>query len=566
MKSQNMPSLKGERIIKVRNTLWIIGILSVLLLSLLVITSTHITNYSYSDSGLLFKLPFFYWLGISLLGVLLYLGRKSGRRTIIVVVLISFYIVAIPVLINENKAEGLGISYYFASQGTGLLSNGHLPLGSLDMWDLRNWPGFYLATALISSVTGLPPTVLADYFPLLTMTLLGITIYSILRLKLNIIYSSLGALWFIASFWTGQHYYSPQSFAYLIYFAVFLIFAKIFFSKTRNISLQFCIILLFAAAVITHLLTSFFILASLIALYTVYKILRHRSTFSSLFFINIIMLLALIFFVYQTMVIPNTFSNISKVLLEQLSADNSHLVTLAQGRAVGSQPLLMQIIGTYSLTLVNAIVAVIAIVITAIGILFLKKKWHVEVFWISWIIAAGILGVSIWYGGEALNRALMFILIPVSYFAMKFLSRKPRILVVCLMILIILYFPARYCSENYVYTPTTELRGVSFYTYHAPINSTLLYEYLLSVGPPLGPEITGRVLSIASVMGLRSLPDFNEVSYLIEQSQYIISSTEVRNYYMYFYGVDLFQNVDFSTQFRLLYDNGDFEVFSRFQN
>jgi hypothetical protein len=313
-------------------------------------------------------------------------------------------------------------------------------------------------------------------------------------------------------------------------------------------------------------LTSFFILASIIALYVIHRILRWRLNFSSLFFINVILLFALIFFIYQTMVIPNTFSNVATVLFDQLSADNTHLVALTQGRAVGSPPLMMQIMGTYSLTIVNAIVGVLAIVATTLGVLFRKKEWRLEVFWIPWIIAAGVIGVSVWYGGEAINRALMFMLIPVSYFAMKFLRKKPRILVVCLIILIILYFPARYCAVNYTYAPTTELRGVSFYTYHAPSNASLFYEALVPVGPPLGPEITGQIISIARVVGFYSLPSSNDVNYLTGQAQYIISSTELRNFYEYFYGVNLIENVSSSAQYRLLYDNGDFEVYSHTPN
>jgi|WetSurMetagenome_2_1015567.scaffolds.fasta_scaffold07195_2 hypothetical protein len=561
-----MDLFKNHGKTKVGTTLWVVGILSVLLLFIQLIFTTHITSYSPTDLGLLSKLPYTFWLGIAILGALLYLGRNSRRRTVIVVILISFCLVAIPVLIRENKAEGLGISYYFASLGTGVLSNGHLMHANLDPWDLRNWPGFYLSTAIISSVTGLSATVLADYFPLLTMALLGIIIFSILRLKLNIIYSSLGALWFVASFWTGQHYYSPQSFAYLIFFAVFLIFAKMFFSKTKKTPLLLCIVLLFTAAVITHLLTSFFIIASIVALYTLFKILRQRFTFSSLFFINLILLLVVIFFIYQTIFIPDTFSTLGKALWGDISAEKTHLGVIAQGRAGGSLPLRMAIAGTYSLTIINAMVAVIAVAATAIGILFRKKKWQVEVFWVAWIISAGVLGVSITYGGEALNRALMFMLIPVSYFAMKFLSKKPRILVVCLMILIVLYFPARYSSEYYVYAPTTELEGVSFYTYHAPSNATLLNEYLVPFGPPLGPEITGQTLSIANAVGLRSLPTSNEVSYWIGRAQYITYSNELRNFYLYFYGVDLLENVSSSTQHRLLYDNGDFKVYSQFPN
>jgi hypothetical protein len=547
-----------------KNIFWIASIAVVVLLAFHILSFTQVTQFTANDLGLLTKLPLTFWIGLAYLLILLYLGRKSGRKTVIVVVLISFYLVAIPVLIEQNKAEGLGISYYFATQGTDLLSGDYLKLGSLDVWDLRNWPGFFIVTAIISSATGLSATTLADYFPLLTMALLEITIFMILRLKLNIIYSSLGALWFVASFWTGQHYYSPQSFAYLMFFAVFLFLAKFFLRTTKNISLQLCFVLLFTATVITHLLTSFFILFSIIALFLVFKILRQRFSLSSLFFINIILLLASIFFVYQALVIPNAFSNLVSLLAEQISSSETHLATIVTGRSTaGSTPLTLQIMGTYSLTIVNAIIAVLATAATGIAVFLRKKKWTNELFWIAWIIAAAVLGLTVKYGAEALNRAIMFLLIPACYFAMKFLSKKPRILIVFLMILIVLFFPARYCSENYVYASTTELEGVSFYLYHAPSNATFLSEFLVPFGPPLGPQITGEMLSITNVVGLRLIPNSNEVNYLIGQAQYIVYSNELRNYYAYFYGVDLIENFSSNAQHTLLYDNGDLKVYSQ---
>jgi len=52
--------------------LWIASTLSVLLLAIHIVASTHATHYDTSDLGLLTKLPLTFWIGLSSLGVLLY--------------------------------------------------------------------------------------------------------------------------------------------------------------------------------------------------------------------------------------------------------------------------------------------------------------------------------------------------------------------------------------------------------------------------------------------------------------------------------------------------------------
>ena len=89
---------------KVRTTLWIIAIIAVLLLACQVLLSTSITSYTSVDWGLLSRLPLTFWSGLSLLGALLYFGRKSQHETVIVSILLFFFLFVIPMLILENKA------------------------------------------------------------------------------------------------------------------------------------------------------------------------------------------------------------------------------------------------------------------------------------------------------------------------------------------------------------------------------------------------------------------------------------------------------------------------------
>lgn len=523
-----------------------------------------VTQYDAYNLGLLSKLPVTFWIGLSFLGILLYLSTKFERRTVIVVVvvvLILFYLFGIPVLIRENKAEYLAISYWLSSKGAHLTSIGHLDFSTIDPWDNVNWPGFFLISSFLSSSSGLPATVFSDYFPLLTIVLLGIFTYSILRLRLSASYSSLGALWVIASLWTGQHYFSPQATAYVIYFAIFLLLAKFFLANKQNMAFLFSIIFLFTAAVITHLLTSFVIMVGVIAVYALYKIFHQRGKMAPFYSISVCILLATIFFAYQTLVIQRTFYEITKTLISQILGQETPISISLRARAGGSTSLLLQLVGTYSITIISVVIAIVAILATTLGILFHKKEAKNDLFWIALIIIAGILGVSIVYGDEAINRAFMFMLLPTSYFAIKFLSKKRAVLILVLVVLTFLNIPALYSSQNYVYVPTSELKGCAFYNTHAPPNAPFFYEPISPFLPYGVNNLT--LISLTVIAGIHSLPSLELVNETTRECQFIISSNLLKNFYLYFYGVDPLENLNLDDHNSRVYDNEGFQLYAR---
>jgi len=541
-----------------KTAFWIASILCVLL-AIHVVASTHVTHYDTTDLGLLTKLPITFWIGLSFLGILLYVSRKSERRTVIVVALISSYLFGIPVLIRENKAEWLMLSYRLSSQGVHLLSEGHLALGSLNPWDFRNWPGFFYFTAFISSSTGLPATALSDYFPLITIALLGVFTYSILRLRLNTLHSSLGALWFIGSFWTSQHYFSPQGFAYVIYFAIVLLLAKLFFTKNnQGIAFPLSIIFMFTATVASHFLTSFMILGSVVAIYTLYKILPLKVKIHPFYSIATSLLLASIFFSYQLVVVPLSFSDIIEVLIKELSRQETHLSYISQTRIIGSTSYLLELVGTYSITIINVVIVIFAILTTAWGLLFHKKETKHDVFWIALIIVAGVFGVSMKYGGyEAIQRSFMFMLLPACYFSIKFLSKKPRILILLLLILVFIHIPAVYSAEMFMMVPTSEFKGIAFRAEYVPPDAPFFYSL---------PGGEGKQISIFGSLWfphMSSLPSPELVKKTIRGAEFIMSSNLQKNFYLYFFGVDPLENLNFDDRNSRIYDNEGFRIYAR---
>jgi len=221
------------------------------LLSLHALFSTSITSYNTADWGLLLRLPLTFWIGLSLLGVMLYFSKNSERKIAIVGILLFFFLFVIPLLVVENKAAWTSISYSRAYQVDFVLSAGHIQFSTIDPWELMNWPGFFFISACVSAITGLSTIFLADVFPLFVLAFIGIVTYAVLKLKFSSIFSLLGSLLVLASFYTGQEYFSPQATAFILYLAILLLVGKLFFTKSRSNSLVLCIFILFIAAATT---------------------------------------------------------------------------------------------------------------------------------------------------------------------------------------------------------------------------------------------------------------------------------------------------------------------------
>jgi hypothetical protein len=549
---------------KARTALWLIGIASVLLLAFEVLISTKITSYSSTDWGIILRLPPTFWIGLSLLGVLLYTGRKSEFETVIVSILIFFFLFVIPMLVLENRAEWISISYYRAGQVDYILSYGHIQFNNINPWELLNWPGFFFLSASVSAITGLPSTLLAEAFPLLILALIGIITYVVLKLRFNNIYSCLGALWVIASFYTGQQYFSPQATAYVFYLAILLLVGRLFLTKSRSTALTASILILFVASVTTHLLTSFLIMGGVVAVYLSRKIFLRKVNLSPFFSITICLLLLSIFFVYQTMIIKGTFIELTSSLYGQIMGQDTHITQVAgisQNRVIGSTAYTLEILGTYSITILSVIIAVVSTLIVLYGLLKHKTGAKSDVFWIGWIIIAALLGLSISYGGEGIARAFMFFLIPTCYFAIKYLRKKPRILIVIIILLIFLHFPASYARENYIYVPTAEIKGAVALSQYTPSTALIFYEYLAPT--PFSINETRHFINIQVLAGFYSLPSSEIINAALGEAQFVVSSSLQNNVYHYFFGTNILAKYDLNQNQSRLYDNGEFTIFSK---
>jgi hypothetical protein len=230
-------------------------------------------------------------------------------------------------------------------------------------------------------------------------------------------------------------------------------------------------------------------------------------------------------------------------------------LTASGARVFGSTSYKLQIVSSYAITALIAVVAALAILTITLGLIRHKKEVRSDLFWISWIIAAGSLGISIVYGPEALNRAFMFALLPTSYFALSLFKRKPAILVMVLLTLVLLNIPAQYGNYNYTYMPSTELKGATFFTNHASGNESFFYELLAPTGKS---NWTGTQLNMPSTY---FTPSFQFINQTVDSAKFIISSNQERNYYEYFFGYNLLENLNLESYNSRIYDNEGFQMY-----
>jgi hypothetical protein len=207
----------------------------------------------------------------------------------------------------------------------------------------------------------------------------------------------------------------------------------------------------------------------------------------------------------------------------------------------------------------------IGVVIASVGILLILKKQfsrqHLSVgkyalFWMILSIFLAVFAVTAEYGPhEAYQRAFMCGLIPISYFCVVALSRKPKLFPLIILILLFLNIPAQYGADSYTLTRNAELSGAAFVAYNTPQNITCFYEFSLEIRY-YNPLKRVEFLIVAS-LPFTSIPDASSINQVFNKADYVIISSKQNNYYYYFLNQNPLDQVSLD-HFNRLYDNSAF--------
>ncbi|MEE9182054.1 MAG: hypothetical protein V3U33_05770, partial [candidate division NC10 bacterium] len=226
---------------------------------------------STAEFGLLELLPWGYWVGLSMMGLAVFLAVRSGRSGLFAVTgtLLFAMFAGTPVLFEPNPPVWDAYTHFAAAQTVGF--NGRLP-GAEVVGYSTNWPGFFLLTWIFSDATNATPLGMLSLFPFLTSALTFLALFVFLRSLFDPTTAAIGSvLGSLLNAW-AQFHLSPQSIGLVL---ALLVLGTIW---RRRTPFRIASAVLFVGLVVTHPTSTILILGIVIVDVTLTYALRLRRS------------------------------------------------------------------------------------------------------------------------------------------------------------------------------------------------------------------------------------------------------------------------------------------------
>jgi hypothetical protein len=524
---------------------------------LLAINIVFVRIYSVAptDLGLAGRLPISFWIGLAVVGVVWFTGKDSTRILAIALALSVAYLFVAPAVIRVPV--WLSNSYYPFGESVLMNSSGHLvDYQSTTLNSYHYWPLFlYLASEFLQ-ITGIPHYIVLKYFPLLIISVYVLLVFLILKVKLKSTNAIFGAGLFLASFWMRQQYFGPPGIGYIFFLLGLLVISHLFFgSRFKKTPLAALFILIFVMVTFTHLLSSLMLIIVLMALYLA-QLLTHEQKSSG---VSTLFVFSTAFFLSYNMFLAPAFFNLAiKTYYQVLSLSRGLGLFKEPSRVAGSAAQVLN----YRCTLITILIGV---AVALVGILLILKnrfsRQHLpigryQVFWIVLSIFLALFAVTTEYGPhESYQRAFMFGLVPLSYFCVIALSRRPKLFSLIILVLLFLSIPAQYGADSYTLAKNSELSGAAFVANYTPQGITCFCDFSLEIRY-YDPLKQVKFLIVAS-LPFTSVPNASSVNQVLSEADYVIISDKQNNYYYYFLSQNPLDQANLD-QFNRLYDNSAF--------
>jgi hypothetical protein len=465
------------------------------------------------------------------------------------------YLYGIPAFVKEYPAD-FPFTYFYSSEASTIARAGHLVVTPSDpLITYHLWPFFLYFFAILQSVLGMPGRLASDLFSFLGISVFALFAFLIMRPCLGKVFSFYGVIWFLSSFWLGQQYFSPQSYSFVLFLALFLVLVMSF-RNHRALSLGkrfvlLVIFLLFTAICSSHALTPLMIISGIVGVFMLQTVFQtfFRGRARREFTVTGAMCLTLVA-VYLCYVVYGSYQAFSALLL-----------SIVHMPEIGAQVLVQRRFGSIIQTLDNGSAWAI-IVVTAVPLLLAMRDARYRksnVFWIGWCVGVAVLSMLITYGAESYLRGLLFILVPLSYLIVDYLRKKPRMLCVLLLVLLLLHMPAQYLKDyNFMASPS-EVAGTAFLAEYTQKDSS--YYWLSCLAPMLWYQDPARIGMTCDTynLGLGVSALENEMT----AAQYAVISDSTRRVHFYYSGYDLFRDLPaLESSGNLYYHDGSLRILS----
>lgn len=512
--------------------------------------------------GLTSHLTIYYWLGLSIITICSILVYLDNELKDVVVFIYSLFIVTLFLfglgVFAEENARFI-VSYYPTAEVKTVLETYHIDtISDYPLISYRSWPAFHLITASILYLSGISLNDLVKYMPLFwSICVIFVTFTIGRRLKLTLNGSFLLSFLLISSFWLPQYYYSPQSFAFIIYLILFIcIFSQ------ENINFIGLSLLTFSSLVIAHLVTSIVVILSLFT----QELCKNRFSYTKLtcrnrFKYRVLLFIA-IFTIWILYLAPLVFTNgvlefKDQVMNLDLFSENIKFNATSETKETIN-------IFRFSYLGIYALCGVISV------ILFLTRKVdkryeQVLIFSYNWSIGVLFL-ILLNYGFEQFERVYMFCLVPAISIIILSISEK-KFMILLMVLFIVLHIPAHYGSESYDMVYTSKLKGSEFLGTHISPDTTQGKYYSGHAGFCLVSYFNHNLVTTprTNFANFKKY-DMSEIFNRLSSVVFIIDDTQSDNYYRYYYNYNpatlYLENKTNQNDLHRLYANGNYNLFA----
>ena len=451
------------------------------------------SEFRLDDFGLAAGLDPMYYVGLALLPVASYIEWRRGARAapwLIFVQLVLFIVLVwvTPFVLEQTpRFRASYVNYGYVDpivRGEGLIPSRLI---------YHNWPLFPLLMAALVSA-GVDELALLTWFPVVAMLLYLIPLAAIVWIlwSAQVTVEREGqpepvptlhwpgdaepeaeiveraptppywvlALWaFPVLNWTGQDYFSPQAFVFLIFLTWVVVVAYVALRRGGQLGLATLLLTigLYAVIVMTHVLTA------LVALSILFTLVLTRLVRPWL----VLIACGLVFLVWQVYVATPFFESYRTQLLQTVLDLPSFLELNLSNRIRGSD-------GHAFIAQLRVIVTVVAFGVGAIAaVLVGRRQWTRPLqFVIAYVLGVAIVAPLTVYGGEMLIRSLLFVLPMVA--AVAAMSLRIRAFAILFTLIIILMAPihvlTHFGNELYDYVSAGEIQGFDFIARQGPAN------------------------------------------------------------------------------------------------
>ncbi|SFS00709.1 hypothetical protein SAMN04487846_1402 [Microbacterium sp. cf046] len=255
----------------------------------------------------------------------------------------------------------------------------------------HNWPGAFSFIAWVNTITGSETIVIAQWFAVGSQLAFTAAVYFLART-----YGFTAPTALVAAFgahvanWVAQDYLSPQAIA----FALGIVVVALVLASQRTKAASWVAVAIFAAIVVTHQLTPYWLLAAVLLL-TLLGRVRPR-------YIVLVFAAIAIGYLLLHLEVVSQFGQLLK--FDFLS----NILTPSARNEVLGDPSVGQVVNSWAARAITAVVWVSAVAVIAVRLIRQRGQWREILVPAVVAFSPGLILLGQGYGGEALFRVYLY--------------------------------------------------------------------------------------------------------------------------------------------------------------